>query len=357
MTSPSHIFICHAREDRVAAKELCEALEEAGHPCWLAARDAAAGGSKSRAITAALAASRAMLVVVSSNTARTKKVLQEIERGAKRGLALIPVRVEQVEPQGELARLLGSAEILDAPIGPTPPLVRQIAAAAAPAAEPEPIPEEPEEQPEPEPVPIPVPAPRPRPRPVPLVQPAPPPQPAKKRSTWMIAGLAGAIALFAVTCNIYMGRNSLATAVRVAPGIDTTAFEADAATIGAAIPELQARAVRNPTPRAVRSALIAYGATPPDSVRSVGFVDDGVQWTIHLIPEARYLIFTAAGSTTEVFVADIIYPANTLEVQTALAGTPPGAMRTMDDARAALVYGPMLARWAAYIRDQGMVTR
>ena len=395
MPSGVRIFICHAREDLATAREFCEALEDAGLSCWMAARDVPAGASRSRAITSALGASDAMLVVVSSQTGRTKKVVQEVERAAKRGMTLVPVRIEQITPQGDLERVLSAADYIDAPVGPTPAIINRVVAAVSvspeipsepqpdqpirdvPEWDPEPAPAashltETSREPEPDFVPPPTlpealiaqeaaqlpqrdsPPARVRPpRPVPQV-----PQPAdnEKPAAAKYAGIAIAVAAVVVLWSLFSGgADEKATPAPAVPVIEAKSFEADAAAVAAAIPALEARAVEGPPTRAVRDGIAACGTERQiPSVQTVSFVDDGVEWTVNLVLEERCVVFTAVSSNTVAYVAEVTYPSRQLLLRTVLSGTPPSVpMRPLDTAAAEAAYGQMLARWAAYVRGFG----
>jgi hypothetical protein len=62
-----------------------------------------------------------MVVVFSSNANRSDHIRREVERAVFRGVGVIPVRIEDVLPQGDLEYFLSASHWLDAI---TPPLER-----------------------------------------------------------------------------------------------------------------------------------------------------------------------------------------------------------------------------------------
>jgi hypothetical protein len=115
------VFISHGAKDRAVAEAVCDALERAGHLCWVAHRDAAAGGQSGAAGVEAVGACRIFLLILSADSAESAQVRREAERAASAGLAIVPFRIEAAEPPAELDFLIGGAPCLDAlqpPLGP-----------------------------------------------------------------------------------------------------------------------------------------------------------------------------------------------------------------------------------------------
>jgi TIR domain-containing protein len=115
------VFISHEARDRAVAEAVCEAIERAGHLCWVAHRDAAVGRESNMAGVEAIGASKIFLLILSAESAESAQVRREAERAASAGLAIIPFRIEPTEPPAELDFLIGGAPRLDAlqpPLGP-----------------------------------------------------------------------------------------------------------------------------------------------------------------------------------------------------------------------------------------------
>jgi hypothetical protein len=117
---PHDVFISHEAKDKAVAESVCEAIERAGHLCWIAHRDVAVGeGDASGA--EAIASCKIFLLILSAESAESSRIRREAERAARAGLAIVPFRIEAAEPHEELAFLIGGAPRLDAlqpPLGP-----------------------------------------------------------------------------------------------------------------------------------------------------------------------------------------------------------------------------------------------
>lgn len=118
---PHDIFISYAAKDRAVAEAVCEAIERAGHLCWLADRDLPPGRRDDAAGVETIASCKVFLLILSAASAESAQVQCEAERAADGGLAIVPFRIEAVEPPAELALLIGAAPRIDAltpPLGP-----------------------------------------------------------------------------------------------------------------------------------------------------------------------------------------------------------------------------------------------
>ena len=90
----SHVFLSHAKTDGSWTQGLCDALEAAGIPCWIAPRDIPAGERFVEAIVRALGESHAVVVVVSERSAASRYVLAEVKRAFEEGRNIVPVRMD-----------------------------------------------------------------------------------------------------------------------------------------------------------------------------------------------------------------------------------------------------------------------
>jgi hypothetical protein len=108
------VFISHCAGDRAVAETVCAALERDGHHCWLAARDVAPGEAPAEAGLAAIGRCKVFLLVLSAESARSRQVAREAERARRAGLAIIPLRIEAVEPGEALQYHIADAVPLDA---------------------------------------------------------------------------------------------------------------------------------------------------------------------------------------------------------------------------------------------------
>ena len=117
------LFISYSTMDKPTADAVCAALERAGIRCWMAPRDILPGRIWGEAIIDAIRHSSLMVVVFSSSSNASAQVLREIERAVSKGIAILPFRIENVEPSGSMEYFLATPHWLDAI---TPPLDRHI---------------------------------------------------------------------------------------------------------------------------------------------------------------------------------------------------------------------------------------
>jgi hypothetical protein len=117
------IFISYAMADKATADAACAALEKEGVRCWIAPRDVIPGIDYAEAIIEAIERARGMLLVFSSHANRSNQVKREVERAVHHGIAIIPFRIEAVQPERALEYYISSPHWLDAL---TPPLERHL---------------------------------------------------------------------------------------------------------------------------------------------------------------------------------------------------------------------------------------
>jgi len=113
MTRPA-VFLSYAHPDRETADAIVASVEEQGIRCWVAPRDVTPGADWAEEIVAAIAAVRVMVLVFSARANASPQVRREVERAVHRGVALLPVRVEDTLPTGSLEYFLSSQHWLDA---------------------------------------------------------------------------------------------------------------------------------------------------------------------------------------------------------------------------------------------------
>ena len=116
-------FISHSARDKPYADAICAKLESRGIRCWIAPRDVRPGMEWGAAIVEAVDGARVMLLVFSSQANSSPQISREVERAVHKGVIVIPVRVEDVKPAGNLEYFLGTPHWLDAI---TPPFERHL---------------------------------------------------------------------------------------------------------------------------------------------------------------------------------------------------------------------------------------
>jgi hypothetical protein len=111
---PYDVFISHSTKDKLVADAVVAHLEQNGLRCWCAPRDIVPGASWASSIVQGIAASKAMVVVFSTNANTSDHIRREVERAVGHGIPVVPVRIEQVKPEGDLEYFLSSAHWMDA---------------------------------------------------------------------------------------------------------------------------------------------------------------------------------------------------------------------------------------------------
>jgi TIR domain-containing protein len=113
------VFICHSAKDKTTADAVCAMLESSGIRCWIAPRDVTAGMEWSECIIDAIEECRVMVLVFTTNANESSQIRREIERAVNRGVAILPLRIEDILPGRALEYFIGNVHWLDAM---TPPL-------------------------------------------------------------------------------------------------------------------------------------------------------------------------------------------------------------------------------------------
>lgn len=108
------VFISYSSKDKPVADATCAALEAAQVRCWIAPRDVLPGADWSAAIIDALDSCRAIVLIFSANANESPQIRNEIARAVHRGLPIIPVRIENIDPVKSLAYFMGAVHWLDA---------------------------------------------------------------------------------------------------------------------------------------------------------------------------------------------------------------------------------------------------
>jgi hypothetical protein len=108
------VFISHSAKDKATADAVCAMLESNGIRCWIAPRDVLASMEWGEAIIDAIEESRIMVLVFTANANASPQIRREIERAVNRGVAILPLRMEDVLPGKSLEYFIGNVHWLDA---------------------------------------------------------------------------------------------------------------------------------------------------------------------------------------------------------------------------------------------------
>lgn len=103
----------------MTADAICHTLEENHIRCWYAPRDIRVGASWTGSIMDGLANSHLMILVWSAASNVSPHVTREVQHAFRKGMTVIPFRIEDIAPTKELEYYLESVQWLDAS---TPPL-------------------------------------------------------------------------------------------------------------------------------------------------------------------------------------------------------------------------------------------
>jgi len=108
------VFISYASPDKKAADAVCGTLEQRGIRCCIFPRDGIPGKSFAETIAEYMGQCRVMVLVLSSHANSSKHISREVEMAVRRGLTVIPFRIEAVQPTGSLEYWIAEAHWLDA---------------------------------------------------------------------------------------------------------------------------------------------------------------------------------------------------------------------------------------------------
>jgi hypothetical protein len=107
-------FISYSSKDKTVAHAACAFLENNGVRCWIAPRDIVAGGEYGAAIVEAIDRCKVMVLIFSESANNSGQIRREIERAVSKGVAIVPLRIEQVVPTKSMEYFLGAIHWLDA---------------------------------------------------------------------------------------------------------------------------------------------------------------------------------------------------------------------------------------------------
>jgi formylglycine-generating enzyme required for sulfatase activity len=118
------VFISYSARDKRWADAACAVLEGHRIRCWIAPRDILPGSEWGAAIVEGIDACQLMVLIFSGHANESPQVRREVERAISKGIAVLPVRVEDTRPTGAMEFALSNTHWLDAF---TLPVERQMA--------------------------------------------------------------------------------------------------------------------------------------------------------------------------------------------------------------------------------------
>jgi hypothetical protein len=120
------LFISYSSEDKQVADAVCSALEVENIRCWIAPRDISPGQEWADAIVNAVADSRVMVLIFSSNSNDSKHVKKELALAINANVIIIPMRIEDIPLEGTMEYYLSDTHWLDAMNPPTEQQIREL---------------------------------------------------------------------------------------------------------------------------------------------------------------------------------------------------------------------------------------
>ncbi len=117
------VFISYSNKDRRVADTVCSVLEKNRIRCWIAPRDITPGVPFAEAIIDGINGSEVFVLIFSSNSNHSSQVIKEVDRAVHHGLAIIPLRLEDILMSKQLEYYVSDVHWLDAL---TPPLEKHI---------------------------------------------------------------------------------------------------------------------------------------------------------------------------------------------------------------------------------------
>ena len=117
------VFISYSTADKLAADAVCAKVEERGIRCWIAPRDILPGIDWSDAIIDALNSCRVFVLLLSVASNDSEQVKRELQVAVGKGIAILPVRMEEFPLSKHMQYFIGTPHWLDAM---TPPLEKHL---------------------------------------------------------------------------------------------------------------------------------------------------------------------------------------------------------------------------------------
>ncbi|HLY01323.1 MAG TPA: TIR domain-containing protein [Candidatus Cybelea sp.] len=122
------VFVCYSSEDKTTADAACAKLESTGVRCWIAPRDPTPGIPYTGQIIKAITDAQIVLLIFSGHASRSEHVLRELEIASDSGKIIVPFRIEDIVPSGDLRYYITRVHWLDAM---TPPMAKRLEELAA----------------------------------------------------------------------------------------------------------------------------------------------------------------------------------------------------------------------------------
>jgi len=117
------VFISYSHKDKNVTDAVCSIMEKNKIRCWVAPRDITPGMPFAEAIIDGIKEAKVFVLVYSTNSNQSAQVIKEVDRAVHHGLAIIPLRIEDVPMSKQMEYYVSDVHWLDAF---TPPLEKHI---------------------------------------------------------------------------------------------------------------------------------------------------------------------------------------------------------------------------------------
>jgi Tol biopolymer transport system component len=121
------VFISYSAKNKTPADAACVMLESHGIRCWIAPRDVLPGVEWGECIVDAIGQARIMVLIFSADADASPQIRREVERAVNHGVAILPLRIEDVQPSKALEYFLSNVHWLDAWTPPLEAHLKQLA--------------------------------------------------------------------------------------------------------------------------------------------------------------------------------------------------------------------------------------
>ena len=108
------IFISYSNKDQAIADIVCSELEKNDIICWYAPRDIKPGESWAGSIMNAISSAKILLLIFTSSSNESVQVLREIERAVNKRIKVVPFRIENKEPSGDMEYFISTCQWINA---------------------------------------------------------------------------------------------------------------------------------------------------------------------------------------------------------------------------------------------------
>ena len=121
------VFISYSSQDQKIADAIVNILENQKIKCWIAYRDAEAGGDYAVSIIRAIKNSKVCVLILSQESNTSKYVLSEINSCVNHGKTIIPFKIDDVMLHEAIEFYLGKTHWLDAMTAPLEAHIHKLA--------------------------------------------------------------------------------------------------------------------------------------------------------------------------------------------------------------------------------------